>query len=187
MASCGRGYRSGLSAVKKMRVIQLEKPHPQWPEDFAKEVDVIKAIFADSLIAAYPIGSTAIRGIRAKPVIDILLEVRALNEIEKYNEALESLGYEAKGEYGIKGRRFFQKGQQKRTHHLHLFESGNPEIERHRLFVAFMNAHPDRAAEYEKLKIALANQYREAPEQYAQGKSVFIRAMDEEAVQWRNR
>ena len=49
-----------------------------------------------------------------------------------------------------------------------------------------MNAHPDQTAEYEKPKIALANKYKEAPEPYAQGKSVFIQAMDAEAAKWKN-
>ncbi len=96
------------------------------------------------------------------------------------------LGYEAKGEYGIKGRRFFQKGENERTHHIHIFESGNPEVERHRLFVEFMNSHPNRAAEYEKLKMKLSSKYKEEPEKYSQGKSVYIQAIDAEAIEWKN-
>ncbi len=50
------------------------------------------------------------------------------------------------------------------------------------IFVEFMSAHPDRAAEYEKLKIELSNKYKEEPEKYSQGKSVFIKTMDSEAI-----
>ncbi len=123
-----------LRDVKKMRIIELEEHNEKWSKVFDNEVGVIKAILKENIVAASHIGSTAILGIRAKPVIDILLEARSLNEVDKHNKVLEELGYEAKGEYGIKGRRFFQKGKNERTHHLHIFESGNPEIERHRLY-----------------------------------------------------
>lgn len=169
-----------------MRIIKLEEHNKKWSEDFEKEVGTIKAFLSENLIAAYHIGSTAIPGIRAKPVIDILLEVRSLNEIDKHNNKFEGIGYEAKGEYGIKGRKFFQKGKNERTHHIHIFESGNPEIERHKLFVEFMNAHPDKAAEYDKLKMKLLNKHKEEPDKYSQGKAVFIQSMDAEAIKWKN-
>ncbi len=169
-----------------MRIIKLEAHDEQWCKDFEHEVSFLKAVLKQNLVAAFQIGSTAIARIRAKPVIDILLEVGSLHEVDKHNRALEELGYEAKGEYGIQGRRFFQKGDGERTHHLHMFQSGDPEIERHRLFIAFMNAHPDKAAEYEKLKIALSTKYKERPEKYSQGKSAFIHAIDAEAIKWKN-
>jgi len=177
-----------LSTVscKRMRTINLVEHSERWATDFEKEVGSIKDILSENLIAAYHIGSTAISGLRAKPVIDILLEVRFLSEVDKRNKRLEELGYEAKGEYGIEGRRFFQKGGKERTHHIHVFETGNLEIERHKLFVEFMNAHPGRVAEYEKLKIELASKYKQEPDKYSEGKAVFIKDIDVEATGWKN-
>jgi len=80
----------------------------------------------------------------AKPIIDILLVVKSLNNIDNYTKELFQLGYEAKGEYGFVGRRFFQKGGDNRTHHVHVFEEGNPEIERHVLFVEYLKCHPKK-------------------------------------------
>ena len=169
-----------------MRIIELEKHNKRWSSDFDKEVATIKGILSEKLMAAFHIGSTAISGIRAKPVIDILLEVRSIKDMDIHNKAFEVLGYEAKGENGIKGRRYFRKGKNARTHHIHIFESGNPEIERHRLFVEFMNAHPDRAAEYEILKMELSSKYKQESEKYSQGKSVFIHNIDLEALKWKH-
>jgi GrpB-like predicted nucleotidyltransferase (UPF0157 family) len=169
-----------------MRTINLVEHSEKWPTDFEKEVNSIKDILSENLIAAYHIGSTAISGLRAKPVIDILLEVRSLSEVDKRNKRLEEIGYEAKGENGIYGRRFFQKGGKERTHHIHVFETGSQEIQRHKLFVEFMNAHPDRVAAYEKLKIELAGKYKQEPDKYSEGKAAFIKDIDAEAAVWKN-
>ena len=136
-------------------------------------------------MASYHIGSTAIPGIMAKPVIDILLEVKSIDKIDELDKEFEGLGYEVKRDYGIEGRRFFQKGKNERTHHIHIFESGNTEIERHRLFVEFMQAHPGSAAEYEKLKLKLIKQHKGDPEKYSQGKLTFIQSIDKDAIAWK--
>ncbi len=172
-------------SCSRMRIIKLETHNQRWSKDFEKEAAIIKDVLSGNLVAAYHIGSTAIMGIKAKPVIDILLEVKSINEIDKHKQEIEGLGYEAKGEYGIKTRRFFQKGQNERTHHIHIFESGNPEIERHLLFIEFMNSHPNRAAEYEKLKVKSAGQHKDYPEKYSQSKSIFIHNIDVEASAWK--
>ena len=169
-----------------MRTINLVEHSEWWATDFEKEIGSINDILSENLIAAYHIGSTAISKLRSKPVIDILLEVRLLSEVGKRNKRLEELGYDAKGEYGIEGRRFFQKGVNERTHHIHVFETGNLEIERHKLFVEFMNSHPGRVAEYENLKIELASKYKQEPDKYSEGKATFIKAIDAEATLWKN-
>lgn len=171
---------------KQMRIISLVEHSENWSTDFEKEARSIKSILSENLVASYHIGSTAISGLKAKPVIDILLEVRSLSEVDRHNGKLEGFGYEAKGEYGIEGRRFFQKGESERTHHVHVFETGNPEIERHKLFVEFMNTHPRRVAEYEILKTKLESKYKQEPDKYSEGKSTFIKAIDAEAVKWKN-
>ncbi len=79
-----------------MRFIKLETHNENWSRDFEKEVTTIKGVLSGNIKAAYHIGSTAISGLRAKPVIDILLEVTSLNEIDKYNKEFEELGYQGK-------------------------------------------------------------------------------------------
>lgn len=169
-----------------MRYIKLVAHDPNWARLYEGEVGKLRVLLSGLIVSTDHIGSTAISGIKAKPVIDILIEVTCLRDLEKHNGDFKNLGYEVKGEYGIKGRRFFQKGGDERTHHLHIFESGNSEIERHRLFVAFMNAHPDKAADYEALKTALSIEHKNSAESYSQGKSAFIKAVDTEAVKWKN-
>ena len=168
-----------------MRSVKLEEHDPNWTRLYEDEVGKLHVFLSELIVSTHHIGSTAISGIQAKPVIDILVEVTCLRDLKKHKGDFKNLGYEVKGAYGIKGRRFFQKGGDERTHHLHIFESGNSEIERHRLFVAFMNAHPDKAADYEALKTRLSIEYKNSAESYSQGKSAFIKAVDSETVKWK--
>lgn len=168
-----------------MRTIELEIYNDRWPSEFQREVALLEAALCSNLSRAYHIGSTAIKDCCAKPVIDVVLEVVSLNEIDRQSIQLEALGYEAKGAFGITGRRFFQKGGDSRTHHLHAFEMGNPDIDRHRLFVEYMNAHPDKVAEYSALKTELAKSYRDNPEQYSAGKASFIDMIENAAMKWK--
>ena len=136
-------------------------------------------------MASYHIGSTAIKGMISKSTIDILIEVRNIEEIDFVLKDFKGLGYISEGEYGIKGRRFFHKGGDKRTHHIHIFETGNPEIQRHRDFVEFLSCRPVWAEKYRRLKIALADKYKSLPNEYSEGKREFIEKVDREAKKWK--
>jgi len=168
-----------------MRTLGLVEHNSNWQDQFETEIAKIIALGNLGIIAAYHIGSTAIAAIKAKPVIDMMLEVHDLEVIDKHNNDFEKRGYEPKGEFGTINRRFFQKGESKRTHHIHIFESGNAELERHHLFVEFMNFFPNKALEYENLKVMLMAKYALDPQLYSNGKSVFINRIDTEATIWK--
>ncbi|MGB6017650.1 MAG: GrpB family protein [Nodosilinea sp.] len=97
------------------------------------------------------------------------------------------LGYEAMGEFGLSGRRYFRKDNAKgdRTHHVHAFQAGSSEIDRHLAFRDFMITHPDCAQQYSDLKRALAAQYPEDIDSYMDGKDEFVKSMEQRALQWR--
>jgi len=169
-----------------MRKIELVSYCDSWPIEYETEVKLLKELIKSNFIRALHIGSTAIVGIKAKPVIDILIEVEYLSKLDRKKESFEKMGYQVKGEHGIENRRFFQKGIDERTHHIHVFETGSAEIERHRLFVAFMNSHPNKAREYQTLKETLCSRFGENPESYTEGKSSYIKNIDSEAYLWKH-
>ena len=169
-----------------MRKIELVNYCDSWPIDYEVEVKSLKELIKGNFIRAFHIGSTAIVGMKAKPIIDILIEVEYLSKLDIEKENFEKKGYEVKGEYGIEGRRFFQKRIDKRTHHVHMFEAGSIEIERHRLFVAFMNSHPNKAKEYQTLKENLCSLFDKDPKTYTEGKSNYIKNIDSEAYSWKH-
>lgn len=99
---------------------------------------------------------------------------------------MERIGYEAKGEFGITGRRFFIKGGDKRTHHVHVFEKGDKEIARHLAFRDYMLAHPKEAQQYSQLKQTLAQKHLLDIQQYIEGKNDYLQKIDEKAKNWLN-
>ncbi len=94
-------------------------------------------------------------------------------------------GYRPQGEFGIPGRRFFVKGSDaQRTHHVHAFQAGDTEIERHLNLREYMIAHPEEAQVYSRLKQELALEFPEDIEGYMEGKDGFIKEVDKRAGAW---
>jgi GrpB-like predicted nucleotidyltransferase (UPF0157 family) len=156
-----------------------------WKKMYEEESEKIRNVLGDIIIDIHHIGSTAIPGIKAKPVIDVLIEVKDIEGVAQHNHKMKELGYEAMGEYGIPKRRFFRKGGNNRTHHIHIFQVGNEEIERHINFKEYLIAHPDKAREYSKLKEELVNKYTYDVENYTNGKNDFIKEIDRKAKLWK--
>jgi GrpB-like predicted nucleotidyltransferase (UPF0157 family) len=100
---------------------------------------------------------------------------------------MEALGYEVMGEYGIPGRRYFRKDDREgiRTHHVHAFEAGSAEAERHLAFRDYMIAHPAEAQRYSELKRRLAQEHPQSLDGYMDGKDGFIKEMNRRAARWR--
>lgn len=170
--------------VKMVRKIEVIPPQKSWAKRYEQEKRELEEIFTKERITIHHIGSTAINNIQAKPVIDILMVVEDIQMIDHYNHEMEKNGYECLGEYGLTGRRFFSKGGENRSHHLHVFEDGNPEIQRHLLFRDFMNNHLKEATAYSQLKIDLAKQFPYDIESYIAGKDGFIKNIDQKARRW---
>lgn len=169
--------------MKKVEVV----PHnPNWQNEFETESKQIAVALGEILVAIHHIGSTSIDGIYAKPVIDILVEVVDITEVDARNSAMELLGYEAKGEFGIPTRRYFRKDNQAgiRTHQVHTFEANSPQVKRHLAFRDFMNAHPHEAQQYNELKRKLAAEYPNNIDSYMDGKDDFIKEIDRRAAKW---
>lgn len=169
------------------RKIEVIPPQKNWSKAFEQEKNRLERICAQQIISIEHIGSTAIKNSSAKPVIDLLMVVKAIQKIDSYNLALEKIGYECLGENGIPERRFFTKGGDNRSHHLHVFQEGNSEIKRHLIFRDFMNHHPEQVEAYSQLKINLANKFPYDIESYVAGKAAFIKEIDQKARIWHSR
>jgi len=170
-----------------MRKVEVVPHDPRWRDAFEAEAKLIAAALGESVVAVHHIGSTAIPNIYAKPVVDLLVEVRDMAEVDGRSSAMESLGYEVMGEYGIPGRRYFRKDNQEgvRTHNVHAFEAGSAEVERHLAFRDYMIAHPVEAQRYSELKRRLAEEHPQSMDGYMDGKDGFIKEMDRRAARWR--
>lgn len=143
-----------------------------WPQKFEQEASMLKNALGDNCLAVHHIGSTAIQGLAAKPIIDIMAVVKDIEQVQV--SALESLGYTVCGEQGMPFRVFCYKGEP-RTHHLHIWEIGNPEIDKHLLFKDYLNNHQEDCLEYSNLKHALAGKYKNDIMMYSESKDEFIK------------
>lgn len=142
-------------------MIYLSPYNPEWPKLFEAEKRAILKAIGQYILEIEHIGSTAIPGIHAKPVIDIMIGVNKLADITpEVISILEKLGYVYVKQFEDKMpfRRFFQKNNSEgvRTHQIHLVEINNDFWKRHLLFRNFLRAHPNDAKRYEKLKLELA-------------------------------
>ena len=169
--------------TREIRVVQYDH---NWSAKYELERDRITAVLKDELVSVHHIGSTSIPGMSAKPIIDLLLEVKDIGRIDGYNNEMIALGYEPRGELGLPGRRYFSREEPKdvRTHHVHAYQSGNMELERHLAFRDYMIAHPDDAKIYAELKIVLARRFQWDVDGYISGKHLYMERMEKVALEW---
>ncbi len=172
-----------------MSEVRLVPPDASWRVQFEREANQIRAAILGEHIEIHHIGSTAINGIYAKPIIDMLLLVDDLMIAHNASTSMQALGYESMGAFGISGRRYFRKTTTggMRTHHVHAFERGSDHAKRHLAFRDYMNAHPEIAQAYSELKQTLAFAHPNDMSRYMDGKDAFIKhhetfALSERAV-----
>lgn len=169
------------------RKIEVVPPNPEWKTAFEQESPQIAGALGENVAAIHHIGSTAIPQIYAKPIIDVLVEVKDITQVNQRNEAMQALGYQAMGEFGLPGRRFFYRdnAQGIRTHHVHTFTTASSEVKRHLAFRDYMIAHPIAAQKYSDLKRKLAQLYSSDIDGYANGKHGLIKEVERWALEWR--
>lgn len=167
------------------RIIEVVSYDPKWIDLFELESVAIRDVVGQVAVNIHHIGSTSVTGLAAKPIIDILLEVTDLHSLDLLSPDLISLGYESKGEFGIAGRRFFQKGSNNRTHHIHAFKVGDSHVAQHIVFRDYLIAHPDIATEYGKLKKKVALGCNNDPDSYCSGKNDFIKCHLHQSLKFR--
>lgn len=158
--------------------IEVVPYNANWPVEFERASTLIQHALGTNCLIVHHIGSTSVPGLYAKPIIDILPVVKSILEVDKTTNAMEKLGYESKGEYGIAFRRYFQKNHNVRTHNVHVYEEGDPEIDRYLKFRDWMRAHDNDAQEYANLKKELAGKFPHDILQYCNGKDGFVARID---------
>lgn len=150
-----------------------------WPDQASKEMRKLTA-FLPNIIDIQHVGSTAISGIAAKPIIDIQIAVSSLAVMQEIAiPALQKLGYEYWYENPDPSRLFFVKGMppygEKRSHHVHIVEYDSPHWQDKIMFRDYLIAHPDIAQKYQALKIQLAENHRFDREAYTEAKGEFVK------------
>ena len=159
--------------------VELSAYSPMWPVVFDIERGRLQAIFGDDAVLIEHIGSTAVPGLGAKPVIDILLGAPSIAVIERHIPGLVESGYRYVPEFerAMPERRYFTKlDHPPGRFHLHAVALGSAFWSRHLAFRDALRADPSLARKYWRLKQHLAARHPDDRAAYAEAKSDFIRS-----------
>ena len=158
---------------------------PAWPGLAEQELRRIKGALDGVAVRLEHVGSTAVPGLAAKPILDLQLSVDAIEPRERYVVALEGLGYlfvpaPESPDYHL----FAKPPERPRTHHLHVGEAGSEHEFRHVAVRDFLRSHPDEAARYAALKREVVARHPQDRLAYIDGKHGYVTALERRAVTW---
>lgn len=155
--------------------ITVEPYDPAWPQRFAEEAEALQAHIGGWVTGGiHHVGSTAVPGLAAKPIIDIMVGVTDLESSRPCIDLLGELRY-LYAPYRTETMHWFCKPDPaRRTHHLHLVPTASPRFADVLAFRDLLRADPDAAAEYETLKRRLAESHPDDREAYTNGKDELV-------------
>ncbi|RSL35421.1 GrpB family protein [Salibacterium salarium] len=163
-------------------IVNISDYNPNWEKEFEYEKKRILDVLGDKVVGIEHIGSTSIKGLEAKPIIDIIVGVQDLDEVSNFVSPLSEIEYEYVPKFEFKDRKFFRKGLWGQgTCHLHLCEFNSSEWIEKLLFRDYLRLHPEVAKEYASLKKELATKYKFDRQTYTKKKEPFIKTIIEKA------
>jgi GrpB-like predicted nucleotidyltransferase (UPF0157 family) len=156
-----------------------------WPRLAADELRLLRDALGEVAVQLDHVGSTAVPGLAAKPILDLQLSVAAIEPLDRYRAPLERLGYLFVPDPASPDFHLFAKPPERpRTHHLHVCEAGSDHELRHLAVRDFLRAHADEAAGYESLKREVATRHPQDRLAYIAGKESYVTALEARAVAW---
>jgi GrpB-like predicted nucleotidyltransferase (UPF0157 family) len=165
--------------------VRIVDPEPAWPALAARELRRIEEAVGDVAVRAEHVGSTAVPGLAAKPIVDLQLSVDAIEPPERYVVSLTGLGYLFVPAPESPDYHFFAKPPERpRTYHLHVCEAGSEHELRHVAVRDFLRAHPDEAARYATLKRELVARHPQDRLAYIAGKDEYMTDLEGRALRW---
>lgn len=156
--------------------VVIVAPDSSWPAYFEREREGLRPVLGPIVEKLQHYGSTAVPGLCAKPIIDMMAPVTSLPNADELYPKLVLASY-VHIDVGFKKRRFFRRNVEgaKLAFHLHLVVSPIWPVKNELLLRDWLIQHPQVARDYEKLKIRLAEQYADDMPRYTEGKNAFLR------------
>jgi GrpB-like predicted nucleotidyltransferase (UPF0157 family) len=174
-------------SMSETSVITIVEYDPQWPVAFAALRYVLATTLGALALAIEHVGSTAVPGLAAKPILDLGVVIASQARLPEAIQSLARLGYFHQGDLGIVGREAFGRhgpdvprdgtGRPWPAHHLYVCAHDSAELARHVTFRDYLRHHPEAVAAYAQRKRQLAHRFPHDREAYTQHKTEFIEAM----------
>jgi GrpB-like predicted nucleotidyltransferase (UPF0157 family) len=156
------------------QMVHVADYDPQWPATFEQLRGPVAAALGALALRVEHVGSTAVPGLAAKPIIDLDVVIGSRADLPAVIGALRRLGYRPQGDLGVPGREAFNNPPGALPHHLYVCADGNRELARHLAFRDFLRTHPDTARAYGELKRSLARRFCNDRDAYTEAKTSFI-------------
>jgi len=154
--------------------IIIQDYDPRWPQLFETLRSRIECVIQEMASAIEHVGSTAVPGLAAKPIIDMDVVLISATDLPVAIAKLGSVGYEHRGDLGVAGREAFRSPTNDLRHHLYVCPSSSPEYRRHISFRDYLRTHPTDANNYARLKRELVRKFGDDREAYTKAKSMFV-------------
>ena len=165
--------------------IRIVESDPAWAARAEEELSRLAEALASVAVRVEHIGSTAVPGLEAKPIIDLQLSVAAIEPRERYARPLERLGYLFAPDPESPDLHFFAKPTERpRSHHLHVCEAGSEHEFRHLALRDYLRADADEAAKYGVLKREAAKGAAQDRLAYIEAKEGYVSDLEARAVKW---
>jgi GrpB-like predicted nucleotidyltransferase (UPF0157 family) len=164
--------------------IEIVAYDPAWPARFAELGQALRAGLGEVALRIDHIGSTAVHGLAAKPIIDIQISVVDFEPLAAYRQPLERLGYVYRADNPERTKRYFREPPGRPRTHVHVRRAGSFSEQWALLFRDYLRTHPDAAAEYATLKRRLAIRFRDDRRAYTDAKGPFLWKVIRKANEW---
>ncbi len=163
-------------------------PHEKaWEKAAADCIEMLKSVLGEDAVDIQHVGSTAIYGIPAKPIIDIAIQVKCFADIQKHDAELLEKGVVYRNS-DVPWQLLYVMGdfeKDTRTHHIHVVKTGSESWDDYLNFRDYLNTHPADSQAYAELKCALMERFSEERKAYTAGKQAFIDEILDKAGAWR--
>lgn len=170
------------------RDFALEEYNPKWAKTFELKEKQLRSVLGDQLVRAHHIGSTSIPGMLAKPQVDVLLEVKNLEEIPGYYEKMAAAGFRSMGRQYTRrpDNEYFVEDDVdgNRLVSIHTYQEGNPEIKNLLVFRDYLRENEEARTRYIETKRDLYEKFSDNYPSYRKGKASLIEELKAEALQW---
>jgi len=170
----------------KRGMVKLSVYREEWKASACEAIEILWAVLADAALDIQHVGSTAIPGMKAKPIVDIAVGVRNMSEVMRFEKRLEALGIRCAGQDVPEQILFVMGDFEKniRTHHIHVVMWNTKQWKNYICFRDYLRAFSDKAEKYAVVKEKLAMMYPDNRAAYTQGKADIVEDILQEANQW---
>ena len=168
------------------RPYDIESYDPQWVSKFNDIKKVVAKIFGKNAIAIEHVGSTSIPGMKAKPIIDVLIIVEKMQPFQKERDEMAALGYENGDDYIAPDTIiFFKTDGDRKTENIHVCVKDSPKAIQFLNTRDYVRTHPERAKAYSELKEKLKQSFPDDYPAYRSGKQAFIDETERLTIEWK--